>query len=335
MLAAENACATALRHPRHQAFRRAGRPATTPAPAFRLVMTHCATDWDALRFNSQTGETWAPNTDRDPDWVWEKVPDPTPVPPSDYDLQVAYVLIEGKKLERLVRMNRQTGQAWTSTSALWRAVDEPLGFARAAVPTTGFQLVMTSSAASDMFCRFDPQSGATWRIVSAHGNDVWSKVADAGQLPASDYNLQLVSLVQDNVETVRGMRLDRKTGRGWFTSGQKWIAIDEPSTSGNMPAPAAGFRQLVKASSKFWYGYRFNPETGQTWVPSSSDGRCLGRTRRERPGSARRPTTCRSFAGSTATTGTTTCCGWSGKWADSGSRVATERGNRWPSGPTS
>jgi hypothetical protein len=246
------------------------KPSARPQPGgFRLVMTTCGSDWDAFRFNQQTGETWWPNTDKDPDWAWLKVADSLPPPAGDYVLQ-GYYFVEGDaKTEKLIRMDRKTGRAWIMVDLRWLLIGESPDFATAHVPRAGFQLVMSGSPVGWKAIRFDPETGAAWTPGLSGDEGIWQKFAEPEPLAAGEYELQVVSYVSDGKGTARMVRFERRTGRSWMANDDGWFSLDEPDDFAASPAPADGFRLVLDASAKYWYIYRLNPETGDTWLPAS------------------------------------------------------------------
>ena len=69
--------------------------------------------------------------------------------------------------------------------------------------------------------RFKVKTGESW---TADGGK-WLKIADAGPIPAGDYEVLLVATDKD----FSAMRYDRVSGTSWLLrGGDKWVKMTEP-----------------------------------------------------------------------------------------------------------
>jgi hypothetical protein len=248
-----------------------GGPAGTllTSPRFRLVMTSCAVDWNAFRLNRITGAVWIPNTEKDPAWYWQKLIDNKPLPIGDYELKASYYLGGEQRFQQVFRMDRTSGQTWHLDSGVWQPVGEPADFAQGPAPKIGYRLVIVSSPSSSETFRFNPETGATWSAGSDSSQAAWRRIAESEQLPVGDYDFQVVSVTSQGARGRNAARMERKTGRTWVASSDRWVLLAETADFANGPFPAAGFRLVTNASPKYWYVYRLNPETGETWCPQN------------------------------------------------------------------
>ncbi|HWA97995.1 MAG TPA: hypothetical protein VG713_05860, partial [Pirellulales bacterium] len=250
-----------------------GDKSATNAGEVRIVMCHCRVDWDAYRYNTRTGETWWPDTSKDPQWVWKKMADDHPPAESEFDLQAVYYLQGDNKIEQILRLDRNTGQTWWLDAGAWKSMAEPSSFAQTSPPQHGFRLLLISDGAGWQAFRFDAESGATWTTDFDKGNNnapFWRTVADDDSLSAGSYDLQGVPYTDDG-DVCRAVRIDRKSGRAWVALGYAWSAIAEPPEFAASAAPESGYRSIMNASTKYWYVYRLNPETGEMWLPTKGD----------------------------------------------------------------
>ena len=240
--------------------------------AFRIIMTRCANDWSAYRFNAQTGETWWPDTEKDPVWVWKKMTDDDTLPVSDYDVQGVFLLHNDKKFEEVVRIDRRSGRSWQLRSGKWHEFDEGPEFAQSTPPQSGFQLQIVASATHWCVFRFNPENGETWTIPPKVLRRVWQKVPDPQPLPAGDYALQGIFDKDGDSGEASVFRIDRRNGRTWIAF-DNWTVFGETSGFTGVPGPVDGYRLTMHATPAFWNIYRFNPETGSTWLPYTEDGK--------------------------------------------------------------
>ncbi len=119
--------------------------------------------------------------------------------------------------------------------------------------------------------RFNTATGETWAANDDNPAWYWQKLTESESLPGGDCDVQARAYVENKQPSSVLLRLERKTGRVWYSEGLDWAALAEPG--GAAPArPAAGFRLLMTGSSMGWSGIRFNPETGETWTCKNGNG---------------------------------------------------------------
>jgi hypothetical protein len=68
--------------------------------------------------------------------------------------------------------------------------------------------------------RFNVITGESWRMAG----DKYEKVPESGEVPAGDYDIQLVT---DDTDWM-AFRIDRVSGTTWQMRGNKWIKVKEP-----------------------------------------------------------------------------------------------------------
>jgi hypothetical protein len=68
--------------------------------------------------------------------------------------------------------------------------------------------------------RFKVATGESWYI----DGDKFVKIPETGEVPAGDYDIQLVTDDKDWM----GFRIDRISGTTWKLTGNKWVKLKEP-----------------------------------------------------------------------------------------------------------
>ncbi len=242
--------------------------APVPKAGFRLLVTAAEISWDALRLNPETGETWDAHLNADGSFSWQKIADAEQLPIADYQIQESCYVVNNQGAAALFRIDRKSGRSWISNNGQWEAILESDGFSNSPLPRSGFRLVLATTPSSWAAYRFNPETGETWQPPVVGTQHVWQKNGEPAQLPSGDYDLQMVTWTSDNQAYDRALRIDRKTGHCWITNGNAWESIVEQNDFANGPAPRTGFRLLCSCSPESWYAVRYNPETGETWVPN-------------------------------------------------------------------
>ncbi len=123
--------------------------------------------------------------------------------------------------------------------------------------------IATHKAAGNF--RVNTTTGETWTANDDNAAWNWQKLTESESLPGGECDVQARAYVENKKATSVLLRLQRKTGQVWYSEGLDWAALTEPGGAAPAP-PAAGFRLLLAGSSTDWCGYRFNPESGETWT---------------------------------------------------------------------
>lgn len=76
--------------------------------------------------------------------------------------------------------------------------------------------------------RYDVHAGKAWKLKDGS----WLPLVDSGELPASDYEVQLVALKGD----WGAIRVDVRSGRSWRATPDGWMEIGEVVQSSPPPA---------------------------------------------------------------------------------------------------
>jgi hypothetical protein len=240
-----------------------------PQSGFRLLMSASASDWSTFRFNPETGEAWAA-TSNGGKLLWKRIVDFELLALSDFDFQtVSFVPddVGNTNNTRTIRIDRRTGRSWVALNGKWTAIFEPAGYADSS--STSFRLVMAASANSWYAYRINTKTGETWLPHTDTSGTVWQAIAETNQLPFGDYDLQVAPTISDKGPLHHVLRMERRSGRTWLESNDRaWnMVLERPDIAATHP-PQAGFRLVASSSADGWYAIRFNPETGETWVPN-------------------------------------------------------------------
>jgi hypothetical protein len=185
-----------------------------PAPkVYELRIVAVGDSYQGIRFKPSNGEAWQILNGQ-----WEKLEETAVPPAGDYDV----IIIPADSLLAL-RIDRTTGATWLLTKGKWSPVKEPplKPGAPAAKPAgPGYALRHVRLGDQLHVLRFHTTTGATWHI----GADTFEPMAEAGKVPAGDFDLTLIT----GTKNWMGFRLDRKSGTTWILQANIWQKVAEP-----------------------------------------------------------------------------------------------------------